>query len=191
MAFAILLAAGCSLQTGPDNAQKGNGNTLAAKPISENTPAATQATQPENTRTYISDKYKFSLEYPSNWQIADKESEGQGIVISAGDQKNEWGGTNLNLNFTWESGDVGMGWKELRKTEFTNPYGLKFALSFNIYDEVFYKEQGEAVPNKDDIMVVIGNDTIPGLKIFTYNTIINGDGEKQLMEILNSVKKTQ
>lgn len=178
MALAIVSTAGCSMQP--------------AAPVTAVTPPVeTQEIQVKNTKTYTSDKYKFTLEYPAAWQVMDQESEEKGIIITAKDRQDEWGGTGLNMNFTWEAGDPGMGWKETKNTEITNPDGIKFALNFNIYDEAFYKQSGESVPNKDEIIIAIGTDAFPGLKTFSYDTKVNPDGEKQLMEILNSIKKIQ
>lgn len=145
-----------------------------------------QAVQ-KNTKTYTNEKYGISLEYPATWEVRDRNNDGTGVIITAADKDDEWGGTNLNMNFEWAVGDVGMGSKQFKSEELINPQGVKFFLGFMTADVEFAKEY-DVKYDLDDISVVIGNDDIPGLMMFGYNQKTNPDGERQLKEILNSVK---
>lgn len=147
------------------------------------------ATTPDLGNVYSSTEHNFSLEYPDSWVVMDREDKGMGVIISAQDQENEWGGTNLNLNYNWSVGDVGMGWEQTHREEITNQYGIDFTLSYNKVDEDFDKEFEITNTNVNDVMITIGTDAIPGLKMFSYNTEVNPNGEEQLKEILESVKK--
>ena len=144
---------------------------------------------PTLTNTYSSPEHNFSLEYPVSWQIIKKE----GVIITANDEKDPpWGGTNLNLQYDFTSGDVGMGWKEIKKSEeYINPQGLKFTLFFNSPDENFAKfaPEDNTIVDPNDIIIQIGTDAIPGLLLFSYNKTVNPDGEQQLMDILKTVSK--
>lgn len=138
-----------------------------------------------STKTYTSDEYNFSLEYPASWQFTDGNN---GIVFSANDEADEWGGTNLNLQYNFEAGDVGMGWKEFKNEQFVNPNGVDFDLSYNSADPDFGKEF-DVVSDPNDVNILIGNESFPGLKMFSYDKQVNPNGEAQLREILMSLKK--
>ena len=138
-------------------------------------------------KIYTSQQQHFSLEYPASWEMRNAE----GIILTANDEKGVWGGTNLNLQYDYQSGDIGMGWKETQKSEeYVNPQGIKFTLSFSSPDEKFYKDNNEEI-DLNNVHIEINTDMIPGLKLFSYNKKINPDGEKQLMDILKTVAKIQ
>ncbi len=144
-----------------------------------------QASKDRNV--FTSHEQHFSLEYPSSWKVTNQE----GIIISANDQNVEpWGGTHLNLQYHFESGDVTMGWKESKMSEeYLNPQGLRFTLFFYEPDEKF--ENGENVEvDRNDVHILINTDVIPGLKMFSYNKTVNPAGEQQLKDILKTVSKT-
>lgn len=135
-------------------------------------------------KTYSSAQHKFSLGYPASWTLKKQD----GVVISANDQNDAWGGTNLNLQFDYAGDDFGMGLKELKKTEYINPQGIAFSLAFFGPDPSFDEEFGE-VSDLNNVVVFIKTEAIPGLKAFSYNKKINPNGEKQLMGILATVAK--
>lgn len=166
-----------------------NSDVVSEQPsqqIEENTQISTEVASTD-TNIYSSEEHNFSLEYPASWEVINK----NGVIITANDENNPpWGGTNLNLQYDFTSGDVGMGWKEIKKSEeYINPQGLKFTLFFNSPDENFAKfaPEDNTIVDPNDIIIQIGTDAIPGLLLFSYNKAVNPNGEQQLMDILKTV----
>lgn len=183
--MSLMLLSGCSQNSEITNDQK-TPQAQTTQQINTQNEISNSTTSTKN-KIYTSQEQHFSLEYPASWEIRNTE----GIIITANDGKDIWGGTNLNLQYDYQSGDVGMGWKETKKNEeYVNPQGIKFTLFFSGPDEKFYKENNEKI-DLNEARIDINTDVMPGLKLFSYNKKTNPDGEKQLMNILKTVKKIQ
>lgn len=139
-------------------------------------------------KIYSSEKHHFSFQYPASWEIINKE----GVIITANDERDAWGGTNLNLQYDFTAGGVLMEWKEIKKSEeVINKQGVKYALSFYGQDWEFYKNNElKNEYNSDLVRIFVDSDLIPGLVIFSYNKKVNPDGEQQLRDILNTLTST-
>lgn len=181
-ATTIFILSGCTAQP----------TTVTPETQENGQKTAVEKTAPDSAKkTYAFEKYGLSLQYPSDWTVEKGYNE-EGVIIKAPDMPNVEHEGLISFHPDLGDSDIGIGYKSISTKDYTNPNGIEFSINIMEEDAEFAKNFREpAIANPNYVYILFSTDALPGTHVFDYDKTVNPDGEKQFMEILDSLKKTQ
>ena len=169
-------------------------NKIVNKPNSQDSMQDAEQTAQPTVKTFNSDEFGYSFEYPPGWtHISNWQGERGEIFVNNPnpDLFNDPRKNNSYLFIDHSNSYELVGWNEIQRKEMINKYGEEFKLNYFSPDEEYYIKRGITylTPPQTETLITVVSDIIPGAVHYRYDSAKDELGEVGLMELLNSLEK--